>query len=1129
MRAGLPHEFSAQARAQASRPVNLLVFRFASGNVYLSDRDLGAADGLSHDYQGLVLDWGRLSDLPVDESGVAETRELTLTLWNGGEPPFSDRFQDEDPEAVEVELWQWFALTPESAAVLVDVFAVSDPIAWSEAGRELRLDLVSLSARLECRVGGAVEAADWPKAPEASLGRMVPLVFGSVPGVPCVCVQAPAEARLAASLLATDTAVIVDDAGAFPATGVVQIDEERLLYRSRDEETFTITKRGHANTLATDHVSGRPVCEVADYVFAAARGPVQAVSEVRVAGLPPETPYSVQTAADPATITFEGRPRTSRLSEATRFLEMQFDAVASGNSALHPELAFDDAHATTAAELDGGHPELRLVQLTANPDRGALRRVWLAVEHFESERLPHDYVSVEVPGPGLLGRLSAPHPEDGIGVEADVDIDHGHSHSLAAEHTHVFTDRQETIHEEAHSHATVQEFGAQLSNNLVKGWAYNFDAFGNKIYWTGLEEGQYVTATFTGLPSSGRARLEVVARKCPVFLGQWPRGTYRDGRAACTGVGHGDKLLDTDCQRITDQIVGSYALPGPQPTIYLSAEKKYCWTATWGYAEILSVKQYVTPDSSAVKTGVSLQVLDPGRNLAVQPLTGGVQGLATANVALTNKSESKASRTSVDYFDLTPQAVPSGWGWFTGCELRLRYIGSSDQRTCYVLHAWFEVEYSPREVDLSGEVTCRVEGLIDDAAGSITGTPGRLIHRPDEVRKYLLVAVAGLDPARIDSDSFGAAATRYSELGYCFDLALMSPGGLKELERGLARQCRSRFYWDAGLAKIAFRERDTDLAPVRQIGPEMVLSGSLRAERGRLANLANQVSLCYRLDPVSKESGAAAYLASLRGRDECSIAVHGARERPADFLFDAVREPGMAADLLAFYLEKEGRLATSYTFDCFLDAFELEKEDAVRLTHAFDNLSGNLAVVRSAARLLGSGTAGRPDLVRVTAELLPRRHLVDPLSEAVRAGDALSACCALDLHLADAAHPAAGPRLSWQSGLSAQLSAAETLAALHDTALSLSESAAPDEALRLSLLTPAGLLESLSCEERLAISIGENQVGGLGDGTGAADAVAVSLAYAQGLGETASAGDALTVKLGGGFGKTPFGTSPYGR
>jgi hypothetical protein len=1144
VRGELPSAFTAAAAAPEQRPVNLLVLKFDAGWAYLSDRDLGAAEGLSHDYLGLVREWGELSDLPLDEEGVAETRELTVTLWNGGDPPFSDRFGEQDPESIEAELWQWFEGTPESAAVLIDTFTVADPIAYDEAGQELRLDLVTVSVKIDQTIGELIEAEDYPNAPEESVGRVIPLVFGTVPDLPCNCIDAPAECKLALTILPTDKTIAVDDASKFPGSGVIQIDDERLLYRSRTDTAFTISARGYAGTVAVDHLSGRVVAEVADYVFAACKGPVKEITQVRVDGLVPETDYTLQITTNPATITFDGPPKVSALAEATRFLEMQFDAVVDGNTALKPELAFDDTKVTSAAEISESHRELRLKQVTVNANRGEIRKVWLGIEHWEAGRLDHDRVDVEIVGSGVLGKLATANPADVPTAAVDIDIDHGHTHSFTDEHEHVLTDPLDRIEEEPHAHGDTSSHNGSLSSSSVEGWSYYYDGFGNKIFMVyGTGNPASVGVSFTGLPGSGQTRVQITARYCSVYISNSssarPAGYYSNGT-----WGEAKLVCKIDPNRPQDWVTGSFAFSGPHATLYLTAEKTY----PPGYqsnspgsyikalASIQAVTQYVTTTGTAIKTGVSLQTVRPGHVLVTDGLAGGVKPL-TGSTTTVEVEVSAPTKSVVDWIDLTSR-VAGSWGWFTNKELRVRYVGSADNRTVYLLHCWFEVEYSPREIEVGGVVTCTVDGLIDDAAGTITGTPNRRIRRPDEVRKYLLVAEAGLDAAKIDSESFGGAGARYNTLAYRFDHAQTAQTTLKELERRLARQCRSRWYWDGGKAKIAVRERDADLWPVKHIVAGMVLLDSMRAERSPLSGLANRIRLFYRKDlgspgrrslAGSAEEGSEGYLASKRARNEASISAHGLRERPEDFLFDAVRDDAMAADLLAFYLEKEGRIRTTYTCDCFLDVFELEKEDAIRLTHPFDGLAGHIAVVRAASRVLGSGEGQRADLVRVSAELLPRRRLSVSLADRVRILDALAVGSALELHLSDAVRLKDDLRSAEGMALNDAVAVSEALGVIHDSRVELTDAVGMDEDLQIGMVTPTGLQDTIFIEDRLTISINSEEQASLGDAVTVGDVLAVGMGYNLALQDAVSMADSLTITLGGGYGIGGFGTQPFGR
>jgi hypothetical protein len=309
----------------------------------------------------------------------------------------------------------------------------------------------------------------------------------------------------------------------------------------------------------------------------------------------------------------------------------------------------------------------------------------------------------------------------------------------------------------------------------------------------------------------------------------------------------------------------------------------------------------------------------------------------------------------------------------------------------------------------------------------------------------------------------------------------------------------------------------------------MVLLDSMRAERSPVSSLANRIRLFYRKDIGSGKDGPSGYLASLRAEEAAQVAAHGMRERPEDFLFDAVRDDAMAADLLAFYLEKEGRISTTYTFDCFLEAFGLEKEDALRLTHPFDRLSGNIAVVRAATRILGSGAAGRPDLIRVSAEAVPRRGLSQPIEEAAHALDVLSCPQGIDLRLADQAHPAGLPWAGLGRLLAEALVAAGQLGAIHDIEVGLEAAAQAGCALRIFSATPTGLRESIPCADRLLITLSEEEAAGLSEAAGASDGLSHAMLYRLGLGQAATARDQLSVDLSSGFGRGPFGTTPYGR
>jgi hypothetical protein len=388
MRTDLTTAFTTAMQAAHREPRQLLVFYFSqAGTVRLSDQDLGPADGLAHSYTGLVEDWGELGDVSGDSPGeeTSETRQLTISLFNGGATPFSNYFLQEDPENVLVELWQWFAGLADDDRALVERFTVQDPIRFAEASALLELDLVSLNLRYDQPVGDLLLADDWPTAKTADIGKGIDLIFGSPGRVPTICARSAPAASLNGSILAgtlqVDAYEDLDLAG-FSASGVLQIGDELLRYSSRTASRFAISQRGY-NSTADEHLDREAIREVvSDHTYLVGRGPVGSIADVQVAGYPaPAGIYTVAPGQNPARIVFSQPPYGLGYAAGSTFLAMQFDATGSGNTAVQPYLAYDAADDATAARIDTGHRKLSLLQVTANPDRGQIVKCYLAVEH----------------------------------------------------------------------------------------------------------------------------------------------------------------------------------------------------------------------------------------------------------------------------------------------------------------------------------------------------------------------------------------------------------------------------------------------------------------------------------------------------------------------------------------------------------------------------------------------------------------------------------------------------------------------------------------------------------------------------------------------------------------------------
>ena len=1124
MRTDLTAAFETAKDADTRKPRQLAVFHFpTAGDVYISDQALGVADGLDNEYAALVEDWGELIDMaggdPMDQR-AGEIRQLSMTIWNGGAIPFSNYFLKEDPENVLVDVYQWFDGLADSDKVLIDTFVIQDPIEFDEASRLLRLDFVSLSMRYDNPIGDLLNAGDWPNAKIADLGKGIDLPIGSPGEVKTLVAKTAPKATLNGSILAASMTINVNedlDELGFSASGTLQIGEEKIRYSSRSGSAFTVVQRAYLST-ASEHLDTGEVTEfITDHTFLAGKGPVSAISAVKVAGFPaPAGIYTAYPALDPARIVFSEKPYSRQYAKGSTFLEMQFDAVNGDNTAWQPHLAYDEAAAASAAKISQSYRKLSLRQVNSNPNRGEIVRAYLAVEHWESGVFLSDYCEVSIPGIGVLGRLSRPNPADISDIEAEVDIDHGHSHVIGGDHVHYFNDPSLVTDNEDHGHPST---GISSTTRHVSDLAADFRIHSNGMY--------YKIVRFPTFPASYDYAVVTIRSShslYAIFKCKPAEGFYGGN----VQVGSGERQVV-----ITS---GDW--------IYLTvASTTNLWPAD---VLILQVYADVTSDSAVepAPSQASTRIADPSevRN-NVEPVKAGddVDSLATDNVSIDILANDAATRSIVNLFDVTAH-VDFAWSWFTNQDISVEYKGSNDAKDVYILHVFFDIEYRKKEVVFSDEVTCEVTGLIDDASGTYTGTPNALITRPDHVRKYILYHRGGLGTGYIDTASFAAAGTLFASLGYAFSGVLDANLTVREVEKKLARQCRSRFFWNAGKAKISLRQTLAELSIDRYITASDTRLKSISVQRQRTTDLVNTIELFYDRDWVSGQGGSKDYQASVRDSDATSISQHGVCEKRDGFLFDLVTNQAMAEDLRDFYLEQGKYLSSFYTLEAYLKQFDVEKEDCVALTSSFNQLQKARMVVRAADRVFGSGKLKRINLIRIVAECLRYLMIEHSIADTVAVMDALSVELGLELNLEDIIHVREDLTAAMGLAESETVTVSDVLAAVIDFNVSDPLTITVSETLAIAInvliedtVVLADLYESWRVHGFGGGGFGDSGFGGFvvwrnqdPDQITATDVLTVSQSAA--FSDTVSASEALYFSDGfggpnfGGFGQAPFGS-----
>lgn len=1100
MRTDLDSNFEAKMVETARSPRQWLVFKFpAAGNIRISDQALGVADGLDNEYIGLVTDWGNLEDIasgdPKDHLS-GEIRKVSIVLLNDGDTPFSDYFLAEDPENVEVDLYQWFTGLTESEAARIDTFVIQDPIRFNERSARLTLDLVSLSMRYDAPVGDIVTLDDWPNAAEDAVGSPIDVVIGSPGEVPLLPVKIPARTTLRSSILKTDVLIRGNDSltvkGFDPAGGTIQIDQEQILYSSHDGQYFTISQRGANGTEAEEHISTHEIIEhITDHTYLIGRGPVSAISDIKVDGFPNKASFSEDLSSNPARVVFSEPPFSEKFADSPTFKSLQFDEIAADNTALQAHYALDPEDGA-AATLNETTSLLSIVQRDLNQDLGEIHKCFLAVEYFAGPRaFTSDSVSVELNG-SALGNLPRPNTQGQVVIDAEVDIDHAHNHSISGEHSHDFVDPALNLSDPSHGHntsggptpAVYNPSGVVPYDVLVYGPGIPGN-WGNSKTTLGLGK------TFYGLPDSWESGFIKII---------YQTGLYYSIEISVNGA----VLSGPNIEHTIYVGAGS----GGQYTVDIRARSIASYDAT---ITISKLELTVTSGVSVFQggTGVNLQTLRPGENaVKSDKASDDVEALAIDNIPVAITSSEPTTQSFTKLFDIT-STVNFDWASFLNMAVKLQYNGITDAENIYILNVFFDVEFRRKELVFNGTVTADVDGAIDDIDGTASGTSFALLQNPIHVTRFLLGTVAGMPASYNDSSGSQAdTITALDTLGYSFDGVISGDQSVRSAVKDCGRQARTRFYWNGGLLKAALRQNVSDLSVVRALDSGDFRLKSFEAERQSVADLQNRIRLAYSKNYIAGEEGLAAFAKIETGSSNASITANGLRERQDSFLFNLVKDNDMAADLLAFYTENLASASTFYTFETYLTNFDLEKEDCVSLTSNFGKLSKAKAVIRAIDRRFGSGKNKRINSLRIMAEVLSYLRLTKSIADQVTILDAISISLGFDLNIEDIVSASDEITFSEAVSFGDSVSISDSISFLFSFIFSLADSISTSDSVVFD--ESIGLSDDVTVHDVISIVLG-NGYGA--DGYGAIYGGSAVEALAEIIGDIVAVLDSITFEM----------------
>ncbi|MHB8173328.1 MAG: hypothetical protein ACYDFU_02555, partial [Nitrospirota bacterium] len=187
--------FQTAMNQSGNSPRTLLVFNFPAptGAVYVSDGPWNTGLNI---YQPLVMSWQPIYKQVNPDPLTFDTTDWKLTLANTGAVPFSAYFAQYEPLSVQVDVYHWFDGLADSDKLLYDSLAIVDVTGYDS--EKIELDLVSLIEKYENYLSQAapIDTTNWPFAEPAAIGKLEPIIYGTISNLLCPCVRGGSLGKL---------------------------------------------------------------------------------------------------------------------------------------------------------------------------------------------------------------------------------------------------------------------------------------------------------------------------------------------------------------------------------------------------------------------------------------------------------------------------------------------------------------------------------------------------------------------------------------------------------------------------------------------------------------------------------------------------------------------------------------------------------------------------------------------------------------------------------------------------------------------------------------------------------------------------------------------------------------------
>jgi hypothetical protein len=277
-----PIAFAAEKnKLLGAAPVWILVFIAGGVTYYVSD-NIFVIGPWGVTTLNWAKSWGTLSE------GISGTlNEFRVSDFNmdflidpDASPNMEDLAEAYPLEAAAASLFLWFHGCPDPPqqrfrGYLKDICIPDETT--------VRATIQDETLRLEKRmVGTVVSLSDYPHADLDDVGKVMPIVIGSVANLPALAVDAGVQTSLPAYLDQTATSFLLSTTTGLAVNKVIQIDGEQIKILGLLGDSVSSCTRGFNATVATTHQKGAVAWEQkAEFIYLAADTPVDSIPKVK--------------------------------------------------------------------------------------------------------------------------------------------------------------------------------------------------------------------------------------------------------------------------------------------------------------------------------------------------------------------------------------------------------------------------------------------------------------------------------------------------------------------------------------------------------------------------------------------------------------------------------------------------------------------------------------------------------------------------------------------------------------------------------------------------------------------------------------------------------------------------------